>query len=219
MGFNHFDDIEDGDTSDNNTGTSDNSNSGNSGYDAQGGQIKDSNIGSDISGTVPDRGLSTPSNLDPEDFPVYSIARPYAVFAETDDGIEFRTDADVTGVEMERSWYTSPWEYADKKPGEWLRVFWSEHEFRRIEHIVEDQTHLDLREVISDNPENAHKLITRAVKDYSNPEHTGPSNMRECPVCGADIDVTSDEYEEVENKAICTDHSIEEVVSAGFLQD
>lgn len=180
-----------------------------------------SSSGSSSSGSSSSRtttkGLSLPSGTDPDDFPVFSIARPHAVIRKTGDGYEYESGVGVTSVEMKKTWYSAPWEHADHRPAEWVKVWWRQGGFRYTAHIVEDVTGHDLRELISDNPERAVDVINEASNKY-NRDDSGWSDYRSCAVCDTELHKTYDEWKEVQNRAVCTHHTIEEVVESGLME-
>jgi hypothetical protein len=163
------------------------------------------------------KGLSLPSGTNPDDFPVFSIASPYAVIRETDDGYEFEANT-VTAVEMKKTWYSAPWEYADHKPGEWKKVWWRQSAFRHTAHVVDDVTGEDLRTLLSEDVSRALDIIHEASNKYDR-DGSEWSPYRTCQVCGEDLHVRYDQIEEVNKRPVCSDHTIQEVASSGIMQD
>lgn len=168
-------------------------------------------------------GLSIPRGTEGDDFPVYSKAKPYAVIVEQSNGfapagLSFEANA-VPAVEMKKDWYSAPWVYADSKPQEWKKVWWSQAEFRRTAFIVDKVTGYDLRSLLTDDVSRALDIIHEASNKYTPEGDQEWSHTRRCAVCDSTLMVKSSEYETVKNKPVCSHHSIEEVMKAGIVNE
>jgi len=190
----------------------------NSGSDSSDTSTSSSSGGSSTSSRGTTRqGLKVPSGTKPDDFPIYSIAKPYAALTSTDDGHEFRTDADVTAVEMQATWYGT-WEYADMQPGEWSKVWWSHDEFMHTRHVVEQETEYDFRKLLSRSPDKAADIIRESARSYET-DDSGISMTRTCQCCGEELHIRYDEIAEVgdQKRPVCDDHTAGELADADLL--
>lgn len=205
MGFSNFDaDIDESDSS-SSSGSSSSSSSSNS-------------TRSSTSRST-GKGLSLPAGTESDDFPVYTVASPYAVIREKSDGThEFVANTGMVSVEMKKDWYSAPWEYADRQPGEWARVFWTEQSFRTFQHRVEHVTGEDLRSVCASDADKALTLMRQAATEYEKDAPEWSSHVS-CAVCGEHRHVVQDEFERVNNRPVCSHHAIEDVIQAGVLDD
>lgn len=177
-------------------------------------QTRASSSSSSSSG-VSRTGLSVPSGTNPGDFPVKTRASPQYVVTEVDGEFGFLSNVEVPEVVMEKSWYSANWEYEDKQPGEWKRVWWTKQAFRRTAYIVEQESDENLLKVLADNPEYADELITECCRSYDTDQSI--SKHRTCAVCGEELHIRYDDIREVQKQPVCSEHTMEEVDEAGLL--
>lgn len=160
-------------------------------------------------------GLSLPSGTDPADFPVLTRASPQYVITEDGGGYGFLSDVEVPEVVMEKSWYSANWEYEDKQPGEWKRVWWTKNAFRRTAYIVEQESGEDLLKTLGEDPEYADELITRCCRAYNT--ETEISKHRTCAVCEEELHVRYDDLREIDKQPVCSSHTVDELSEADLL--
>lgn len=102
-------------------------------------------------------------------------------------------------------------------PAELERFWMDKLEVRRAEKMVEEELGKELKPLIEDDPEAALKAIRRAAKSES-PKNR-PSRTRPCGVCGEELNHLGGEYEQVNGKWVCSDHTVQDIAEAGLLEE
>lgn len=160
----------------------------------------------------------TLTGVGPSDFPVLVAQTPYLLIKENDEGeLEAHWYPHTPEVEMRYDWYTDA-ELENlghlRKHEGWTRWFWTEDSYKQIERRVEEKTGHELRPLLNEDPEKALKLIKRAANQYA-AEKREP--LERCPVCREKLHVIYDDYEIVDNRRVCTNHTVEELAAADLL--
>lgn len=170
---------------------------------------------SSSSSTSKRQGLSIPSGTAPDDFPIYSEARPQYVVRRTEDGLEFLAGSACPVVEMKATWYGT-WEFAYHSP-DWKKVWWDDTEFSRVKYLVQEEFDCDLVPLLKDNPERAVDVITKAVQQAQSEDKQRGRPHRDCAVCEEEIDLVYGSYEKANNRVLCDSHTVSEMKDADLL--
>lgn len=91
----------------------------------------------------------------------------------------------------------------------------SDSEFKLHQHMVRTELGADLYEMIQDNPAGVREAIRKAAQTYKTDRSI--SRVRNCAVCGDDIDVAEQEYEMVDDRHVHPHHTAEELMDSGIL--
>jgi hypothetical protein len=150
-------------------------------------------------------------------YPKYDSRVPYfAIWQEEDGTYHSGHRPENLIIEYEKSSKSASWEL-HAIPAEMERHWMDRLEVKRVEQMVEEELCKDLRELLDDDPEQALKAITEAAKSESPKQR--PSRTRPCGVCGDDIDFIGGDYEQVNGKRVCSNHTVQDIAEAGLLDD
>lgn len=115
-------------------------------------------------------------------------------------------------------------ERKEDKNSRWERVgvaeelerYWMDWDsVRLLAHNVEKQLGADFWTLVKQDPEKA----LRAVKEAAQLKGTSREvpQTRDCAVCGEELHDIYGDYQEVNHKRVCSDHSVEELTEADIL--
>lgn len=150
-------------------------------------------------------------------YPKYDSKVPFLAIWVEEDGTHysgFRPENIV--IEYEKSSKSASWEL-HAIPAEVERYWMDKLEVRRVEQMVEDELGKDFKELLDDDPEKALKAVTEAAKSHSPKQR--PSRTRPCPVCNDDLDYIGGDYQQVNGKRVCSNHTVQDIADAGLLDD
>lgn len=163
-------------------------------------------------------GRWTLTGVSPSDFPVYVNKMPYLVLRETEDGWDYLQHPETPVIQVRFDWY-GDYNFENvghfRKHEGWRRWWWSEESFQTYSRKVEKELNEDLRLMLKERP---HKVVG-ALEMAANTvlmERRIPTES--CPVCGTDIHVLHDEYETINRRRVCSDHTVRDLANADLLQ-
>lgn len=94
------------------------------------------------------------------------------------------------------------------------RYWMHEDSFRRVAHVVEEVADENLRSIIKDDPEQTLEIIKESNKHYGSSESY--STTEKCPVCRKELHVVYGEFERLNDRRVCPDHTVKEIKDAGL---
>lgn len=100
-------------------------------------------------------------------------------------------------------------------PEHFERHWMDPNSFRRVHYIVESVLDRDLRKMLKEDAEMALRAIDESARVYETDRSI--SETRPCPVCSEDLHPVWDDFEQLNGKRVCTDHSISELKNSGLL--
>lgn len=100
-------------------------------------------------------------------------------------------------------------------PEYFLRYWMSPSSFRRAEHIVDDVTGKDLMSIINEDPRCAVRAVVESAKVYQTDQEL-PETER-CPVCREELHIIYDDWQKVNGRRACSDHTLGEIKDSGIM--
>lgn len=162
---------------------------------------------------------SSSGNSTGNNFPKYRRRAPQAVIKEDSDGnLESEFYPHTPELTFKKDWYTAQWEPADALPGNWQKIWWSEQSLKHSSHIVEEELDEDFMELLEEDPKSAVRVLNRAARTYNTEKSATKGLSRDCAVCDESIHLLKDDYEEVNNRVVCSNHNARDLASAGLFE-
>lgn len=98
-----------------------------------------------------------------------------------------------------------------------IKKYWMDQfEWSVMINKVEEEFDAWLPDVARDDPERAADLITKASKAGTD-DHS-VSMTEKCPVCGVQNHVVHGDWERVDNRRVCRNHTVSEMIDAGLIE-
>lgn len=161
---------------------------------------------------------SSSSSSSSSGFPRTQKRCPRVVLIMDDNEHELIKYPETEPLTWEQTWHSQPWKLAEEPPLTWDRVWWSEDKYKLDKLKVKEVIGADLEEALKNNPDRAKQILSDARAGYeSESQAHKASQIRKCGVCSEDIHLLYDSYEEVNNKAVCSEHTIEELAAADLI--
>lgn len=104
-----------------------------------------------------------------------------------------------------------------KVPSNIERYWMNRDSFQYAKHAVKEVLGDDLANLIRDDPEAGLKAVRVSLKRH-NTEGT-ISHTETCPVCDDEIHAIYDDYEQVNGRRVCSDHSLTEIKRSGLMDN
>lgn len=150
----------------------------------------------------------------PSDFPIYTLQCPEVlIYRNSDEELRVERYPHTPEVELVKEWYSDPWT-VDTPSENWVRWFMEKDFWKRVKHRVDQELGLDLDDLLDEDPERALKAINMAVNEKIR-NRLEPTER--CPVCRRKIEVLYDEYEVVDNRRVCPEHTVADLKEADLL--
>lgn len=97
-----------------------------------------------------------------------------------------------------------------------IKKYWmNQLDWRVIVQKVQEEFDVWLPELAQDDPQKACELITQASKGESD-DHS-ISMTEKCPVCREENHIVHGDWERVDNRRVCTNHTVTEMLDAGVI--
>lgn len=164
------------------------------------------------------KGSSSSNNSTGNNFPKYRRRAPQAVIKTNEDGdLESQFYPHTPELAFKKDWYTAPWEPADALPGNWEKIWWDEQSLKHSAHIVESELGEDFMELMKEDAGTAVRMLNRAANTYNTEKGPRSNTIRDCAVCGTELNLLEGDSREINNRVVCSSHNVEELHDAGLL--
>lgn len=100
-------------------------------------------------------------------------------------------------------------------PEYFIRYWMSPSSYRRAKHIVQEVTDTDLMDIINEDPRKAVNAVIESAKVYDTDREL--PETEKCPVCRDDLHVIFDDYQPINGRRVCPEHTLEEIKSSGIM--
>lgn len=160
---------------------------------------------------------STSSGSSSSSYPKEQQRVPFLVIYEDRDGTvkaarqPQQDDLQLTYLKEDKH---SSWEL-QHTPDYFLRYWMNRDSFAYARHIVEDVTGANLHEIIREDPEKAVNAVIECSKVYDTDREL-PETER-CPVCREELHVIFDDWQKVNGRRACPDHTLGELKDSDIL--
>jgi len=98
-------------------------------------------------------------------------------------------------------------------PSVFERYWMNRDSFEHAAHVVEEVAGENLRSIIQEQPKKSLDIITKCQKMYGSSKSY--SMTEKCPVCREEVHVIYDDYETLNSRRLCPDHTVSELIEAG----
>lgn len=162
-------------------------------------------------------GTTGSSSSSSSSYPKVQHRVPYLVIYEDDDGtaVARRQPQDKElQLQFIKEDKHSSWEL-QLVPEYFIRYWMEPSSFRHAKHIVKEVTGADLMQIVNNNPRKAVNAVVESAKVYDT-DQSLPETER-CPVCRTELHVIFDEYQNMNGRRVCEDHTLGEIKDSGIM--